>query len=137
MRRQWPPGVQAAIGFAAAIFFLLAAIAEGISVNGLRDHGLRAQATVVEVHGGRSSYVMAEFTTNRGQFVLVEVDDYYWIPRPQVGDTATLIYEPDNPANVQDARIAVNHTITIILVLSGLMMLALASWYLRQAIRRK
>ncbi|MDP9861050.1 MULTISPECIES: DUF3592 domain-containing protein [Streptosporangium] len=137
MQRQWPPGVQAAIGLAAAIFFFLAATAEGISVNGLRDHGLRAQATVVEVHGGRNSYVMAEFTTNQGQFVLVKVEAYCWTPRPQVGDTATLIYESDNPANVQDTRISANHGRTILLVLIGLVTLAMASWYLRQAIQSK
>jgi len=72
----------------------------------LRDHGVRTQAVVTEVHDGRDSSVTLQFTTRDGQTVTAEVGAHFWSPEPRVGDTPTIVYDPSDPAGlVADARI--------------------------------
>lgn len=76
------------------------------SAASLRDHGIRASGEVVEVHTERrDNFVVVRFSDVRGREISAEVGNYRWEPRPRVGDTAELIYDPDNPSgNVADAR---------------------------------
>src|SRR3954451_1100850 len=62
----------------------------------LRDHGVRTQAVVTEVHDGRDAYVTLEFTARDGQLISADVGNYRWSPRPRVGDEPTIIYDPDD-----------------------------------------
>ncbi|MCX4385602.1 DUF3592 domain-containing protein [Micromonospora peucetia] len=73
----------------------------------LNTYGVHAEATVLEVHSlGRNSYVVASFTTADGHHVVTQITDYYWSPRPRVGDAATVLYDPASPdAIVRDIRI--------------------------------
>lgn len=114
LRSRWLPGYwlrHPLTGFVllvvvAAIIVLLGAQSV-YRAHRLDTHGVQAQATVREVHPlGRNSYVLLAFTTAEGRHVVAEVTDYYWIPEPQVGDVATVRYDPAHPQrNVRDVRV--------------------------------
>lgn len=71
----------------------------------LRDHGVRATATVLEVHDGKSSWVVLRFTSGTGREVTAEVANYRWDPHPRFGDRPTIIYDPSDPSGlVADVR---------------------------------
>lgn len=71
----------------------------------LRDHGVRTTATVLEVHDGKSNWVVLRFTTATGGKVTAEVANYDWQPTPRVGDRPTIVYDPSDPGGlVADAR---------------------------------
>jgi hypothetical protein len=72
----------------------------------LRDHGVRTQAVVTEVHGGRDASVTLQFTTRDGRAITADVGNYDWSPHPRVGDTPTIVYDPRDPRGlVADARL--------------------------------
>ncbi|MEW2476262.1 DUF3592 domain-containing protein [Micromonospora gifhornensis] len=77
----------------------------------LHNYGVQTEATVREVHAqGRNSYVLVAFTTAEGRQVVAEVTDYRWNPEPQVGDVATVRYDPEDPRrNVRDVRIGAGY----------------------------
>lgn len=60
-----------------------------------------ADATVVDVHEehGRfaDSYVLVEFDTADGRRVRTKVTDFDWTPKPGVGDTVLVRYDPAEP----------------------------------------
>ncbi|MEV0878754.1 DUF3592 domain-containing protein [Micromonospora echinofusca] len=87
-------------------WLLLLGIDSAYRTHRLNTYGVRAPATVLEVHGlQRDSYVVASFTTADGHHVVTRVSDYYWRPRPRVGDAATVVYDPASPdAIVRDVR---------------------------------
>lgn len=87
------------------VFCVVAAFSQHADAVTLRDHGQRAEATVTAVHGGRAAYVTVEFTTATGQQVSADVGNYRWSPTPHVGDTSTVLYDPDDPSGlVADVR---------------------------------
>jgi hypothetical protein len=71
----------------------------------LRDHGVTTVGEVVDIHGGRSKYVVVRFRNTTGAEVSAEVGNYSWEPKPHVGDHPELVFDPGDPAgNVADAR---------------------------------
>jgi hypothetical protein len=71
----------------------------------LRDHGVTTVGEVVDIHGGRSKYVVVRFRNTTGAEVSAEVGNYSWEPKPRVGDHPELVFDPGDPAgNVADAR---------------------------------
>lgn len=72
----------------------------------LRDHGLRAQAVVTQVHDApKDSYVTVHFSTGTGRSVSAQVGNWDWSPEPHVGDVRTVVYDPSDPSGlVADAR---------------------------------
>jgi hypothetical protein len=113
LRSKWLPGYwlrHPAFALVACALTTLA-LAAGAAVsaydtNRLNTYGVRASATVLEVHAGSSSSVRARFTTADGRTIVTEIHDYYWDPVPREGDAATVVYDPDDPANVvRDVRV--------------------------------
>jgi Protein of unknown function (DUF3592) len=96
----------------AAGFLALVALGCGVGTcvafsdaTALRDHGQRVVGDVVEVHDGRSGYVVVRFRDLEGRSVVADVGNYRWDPRPQVGDHPEVLYDPaDPPGNVVDVR---------------------------------
>lgn len=82
-----------------------AVVAYGAATT-LRDHGVRVQGEVVEVHTERrDDYVVVRFQDSHGEEVRAEVGNYIWSPTPQVGDRPQLVYDPEDPSgNVADVR---------------------------------
>lgn len=84
--------------------------------SALRDRGLTARATLLEVHTGvrgNHPYVIAEYPTAGGRLVTAEVDTFEMHPAPHPGDRATVLYDPAHPAsNVVDARLGPDTTTT-------------------------
>jgi hypothetical protein len=75
----------------------------------LRDRGVLARGEVLRVHEASSrfdySHVVVRFADQHGIERAAEVTDYLWSPRPQVGDPAELLYDPDDPEGlIVDAR---------------------------------
>jgi hypothetical protein len=112
LRSKWLPGywlrhpafALAACSLTTLVLATVAAVS-AYETNRLNTHGVRASATVLEVHGGSSSSVRARFTTADGRTIVTEIHDYYWDPVPRKGDTATVVYDPDDPPNVvRDVR---------------------------------
>ena len=90
------------IGF---VLCVVGAISQHQDAVTLRDHGVRAQAVVTAVHGGKDNYVTLEFTTASGEPVTADVGNYRWSPSPHVGDTPTVLYDPQDPSGlVADVR---------------------------------
>jgi hypothetical protein len=88
-----------------AVAAAVGAVACWTDAVALRDHGIRAEALVLQVHGGKNSYVVLEFATRDGRDVTAEVGNYSWRPTPRSGDTATILYDPADPTgNVADVR---------------------------------
>ncbi|MEU2664309.1 DUF3592 domain-containing protein [Micromonospora sp. DT46] len=114
LRSRWLPGywlrhplLSLVVLLVGAVGLLLLQIDSAYRTHRLNTYGVRATATVLEVHGlQRDSYVVASFTTADGHDVVTQVSDYYWRPRPRVGDAATVVYDPASPdAIVRDVRI--------------------------------
>ncbi|BEP16367.1 hypothetical protein acdb102_46780 [Acidothermaceae bacterium B102] len=72
----------------------------------LRDHGLRAEAVVTDVHDiPKDSYVTVQFSTRTGRSVSAQVGNWDWSPEPRVGEVRTVIYDASDPSGlVADAR---------------------------------
>jgi hypothetical protein len=86
----------------------------------LRDKGLTAEAEVLEVHDGRSGYVVLRFRTQEGRDVTADVGNYYWRPKPRVGDRQTVLYDPAQPdGNVADTRMGPDFMATWFLGVGG------------------
>ena len=87
--------------------FVLLGVGSAYRTHRLNTYGVRAEATLLDVHSfSRNSYVVAEFTTADGRRVVAKINDYYWTPTPQVGDAATILYDPAAPDEiVRDVRI--------------------------------
>jgi hypothetical protein len=86
----------------------------------LRDRGLVAEAQVIEVHDGRDSSVVLRFQTADGHAVTADVGNYYWRPKPRVGDRQTVLYDPDQPEdNVADTRLGPDFSATWFLSVGG------------------
>jgi hypothetical protein len=103
-------------GFVAVIAFLLMVVLGWLAADQYDiDHhlgagSLVADAEVTNVHEehGKSphNWVEVEFTTAAGDHVRAEVDRYDWSPRPSVGDTARIRYNPVDPTYyVRDDRL--------------------------------
>ncbi|MGN9766989.1 DUF3592 domain-containing protein [Micromonospora sp. SD12] len=114
LRSRWLPGywlrhplLSLVVLLLGAVVFVLLGIDSAHRAHRLDAYGVRAAATVLEVHDlQRDSYVVAAFTTADGHHVVTQVSDYYWRPRPRVGDAATVLYDPADPAGiVRDVRI--------------------------------
>lgn len=89
-----------------SVFLGVAALVTFVDATALHRQGRIAEAKVLEVHDGRSSYVVVEFATTSGERIVADVDDYYWQPKPMTGDRQTILYDPDDPAgNVVDTRL--------------------------------
>lgn len=89
----------AAVGCALGAYYSL-----GLA-TALKDHGVRTQAEVMDIHRARDSYVVVRFRDTQGDEVFAEVGNYRWDPEPRIGDRPTIIYDPANPdGNVADAR---------------------------------
>lgn len=97
-----------------AVVSALAVFAMDTRATALRDHGLTARATLVEVHPGvrgDHAYVIAEYATAKGRWVTAEVDTFEMHPAPQLGERATVLYDPAHPrSNVVDARLGPDMT---------------------------
>ncbi|WP_433349131.1 DUF3592 domain-containing protein [Micromonospora sp. CA-111912] len=118
LRSRWLPGywlrhplLSLVVLLFAAVGLLLLGIDSAYRTHRLNTYGVHAAATVLEVHGlGQNSYVVASFTTADGHHVVTQITDYYWNPRPRVGDAATVLYDPASPdAIVRDVRIGDDH----------------------------
>ncbi|MFF3866436.1 DUF3592 domain-containing protein [Micromonospora sp. NPDC001898] len=114
LRSRWLPGywlrhplLSLVVLLLGSVAFLLLGIDSAYRTHRLNTYGVRASATVLEVHGlQRDSYVVAAFTTADGHHHVTQITDYYWNPRPRVGDAATVLYDPASPdAIVRDVRI--------------------------------
>ncbi|BCJ75089.1 hypothetical protein CS0771_46330 [Catellatospora sp. IY07-71] len=126
---RWHPGfwlrhplLSLVLNIAVACVFVLMAEASRYQTRRLDEHGVRAPAVVVKVDSrGRDSSVTVLFTTADGRRVTTEVHDYYWRPRPEVGDTPTVVYDPQAPATiVRDARMGGDHVLPLLMfVLAG------------------
>lgn len=95
---------------ASFLLFAFIACAGGLIVSyqnatALRDHGRSATARILEVHRGKSSYVLLSFEGANHQQVIAEVGNFSWSPEPRVGDRPTVLYDPADPVNnVADVR---------------------------------
>lgn len=114
--RTWATRAAAWILLVGAVVLAIAVFAMDARTTALRDHGLTAQATLLEVHTGAHgdhAYVIAEYPTDTGRWVTAEVDTFEMHPAPRPGETATLLYDPDHPrSNVVDARLGPDTTTT-------------------------
>jgi hypothetical protein len=63
----------------------------------LRDRGVTTVGEVVDIHGGRSKYVVVRFRNTTGAEVSAEVGNYSWEPKPRVGDHPELVFDPGDP----------------------------------------
>lgn len=83
----------------------------------LRDHGVRTQGEVTEIHdAGRDDYVVVRFHDVQGEEVVADVGNYRWDPEPRIGDKPEVIYDPANPdGNVADARLGPDFSAPIFL----------------------
>lgn len=114
LRSRWLPGYwlrhplpSLMVLLLGAVVFLWLGVDSAHRAHRLAAYGVRAEATVLEVHHlQRDSYVVAAFTTADGLRVVAQVSDYYWNPPPVVGDAATVLYDPADPAGiVRDVRL--------------------------------
>lgn len=76
----------------------------------LHDHGQVAEATVVGLDRGSrskaSDRVVVRFTSADGRDVTARVGDWDWDNGAAVGQTQTVLYDPDDPASlVADTRV--------------------------------
>lgn len=123
-------------GFVLAFLGLIAALCVVMSISAyadavsLRDHGRRAQAVVTDVHDGRrDSYVTVQFMTPSGENVTADVSNYRWSPTPHVGDTPTVLYDPEHPADlVADVRLGPDFFVVWLIV--GGAVAAAVTWWL-------
>lgn len=119
-----------------AVVSAVAVFALDARATALRDRGLTAQATLVEVHPGLRGdrgYVIAEYSTAKGRWVTTEVDTFAMQPAPQPGESATVLYDPDHPrSNVVDARLgpdmATEWFLTGLSLLSGALVVPAFRW---------
>lgn len=97
-----------------AVVLLLVAVAATVGAwvtydeaRALQERGVRASAVVLDVHRGRgsSSYVTVRFVDESGREQTVDVVSYRWSPEPRVGDTPVVLYDPQDPSTIADARI--------------------------------
>lgn len=120
---QGGPPFRTWVNLAAAWVLILGSLVLAVAVfamdardAALRDRGLTARATLLEVHTGTRgthAYVIAEYPTAGGRLVTAEVDTFEMHPAPHAGDTATVLYDPRHPAsNVVDARLGPDTTTT-------------------------
>jgi len=107
-----------------AIVLLLVAVATTAGAwvtyddaHALQERGVRASAVVLDVHRGStsSSYVTVRFVDQAGREQIVDVVTYRWSPAPRVGDTPVVLYDPQDPSTIADARMGPD------LLLSGLL----------------
>lgn len=98
---------------AGCIFFVMAVVFAGwtwdvVDTDSKLAGAPVATAEIVDVHdpGGRgTSWVVVEFATRSGERVRAEVEDWYWQPKPRVGDQGRVRYDPAEPESyVRDAR---------------------------------
>jgi hypothetical protein len=127
-----PAFSMAACGLAIGLFGLMAAVT-AYETGRLNEHGVQARAVLLEVRED-GEYVVARFSTVDGRSIDVPVHDYSWDPAPQVGDTPTVIYDPQAPETlVRDARIAGDYTMTwfagfVIVFMAGCGWLVAKTW---------
>lgn len=103
-RHQGGPPFRTWVNHAVAWVLLLGSLVLAVAVfamdardTALRDRGLTARATLLEVHTGvrgNHQYVIAEYPTAGGRLVTAEVDTFEMHPAPHPGDRATVLYDP-------------------------------------------
>jgi hypothetical protein len=112
LRSRWQPGfwlrhplISLLLTVLGAVFILLMAAVTAYDTYRLNHYGQPASATVVEVHDG---YVVVSFTTADGRWIsAAEVSEFWRDPMPRPGDTATIVYDPEQPGQiVRDTRIS-------------------------------
>lgn len=77
--------------------------------HALQERGVLARAVVVDVHQGigrsDNSFVMVRFVDEAGREQTVKVSNYEWSPRPHIGDTPVVLYDPHDPSTIADERV--------------------------------
>lgn len=100
------------LGMGIAIFVLLGAgmawlvVSEWRSDSALDRRGRGADATLVEIrdNGKRPDLYIVRFTTAEGEPFRTKLWQPPADPKPAVGDTMRVIYDPRDPELVRDAR---------------------------------
>lgn len=106
---------------AAGVVFAVMAGRGAYHTYRLNSDGLRAAATVEDVHAlGRDSYVTVRFVTADGREVTARVGDFSWSPPPRPGDAVTVLYDPRTPDGVlRDARMSGDYLLALIALLAA------------------
>ena len=106
MNRRLPTTIMLLVVLAVCVVGALVAHADAAA---LRDRGVRVPAVVTEVHDAKSSWVGVRFTTPDGVVHRAQVGNYDWRSHPKVGDTPTLLVDPDDPeGDAVDVRMGPN-----------------------------
>lgn len=88
----------------AALFAVLSLLSY-MDAKALHDRGVRTEATIVEVKNpDENRSVDVRFTTAKGTEVIANISQFTWDPEPRVGTRAAVLYDPDSPDNLVDAR---------------------------------
>ncbi|MEV4536696.1 DUF3592 domain-containing protein [Asanoa sp. NPDC049518] len=143
-RRRLPP-LGLFIGLGAVVVLAFAVATFGVWRNdvALNERGVETSARVVAVSDGKNKRVRVEFGAADGRRVeaLIGQGDVTSDPRPRVGDTVPIVYDPQEPtADVRDSRVAPNHRSAYMLLgttIFGVVGVPLASWHLAREHRRR
>ncbi|SCG54862.1 Protein of unknown function [Micromonospora echinaurantiaca] len=121
--------------FAALVGVALGGALLAIGIDSWRDHqvldarGVVTVGQIVEVRGGKTTYLTVRFTTATGEQVTAEVTDPGTGTRQEVGAPIRLRYDPDDPAGrVADADDDAALGTRWILVIGGAALLAATGW---------
>lgn len=85
-----------------AVMFLTGAVMEHANSTFLTDHGVEAEAVVVEESSGRYSSTWVRFETRDAGVVEVRLDNEYE-PAPK-DSVIVVVYDPDDPSRNADVR---------------------------------
>ncbi len=84
---------------------------------------------VITDSDGESVCPLIEFTTKRGQLVRFEGDVCSSPPNFKIGDPENVIYDPQNPGNVQTKGFVSEYLASIILSGIGLIFWCIGLWF--------
>lgn len=90
-----------------ALVFWLACLTLASDAETLRIDGIRTEAEVTDVPSrlARSPRLEVQFTTVGGEVIRAKFENFLSDPWPSVGEEVPVIYDPENPRVVTDARL--------------------------------
>ena len=93
-RLTWP---RILLGVALGVALLIGGIGQWRDHAALHDHGRPATAQVLDVHGGRSTWVQVRFVTAAGDQVVADLSDPPSGALLTVGESIAVRYDPADP----------------------------------------
>jgi hypothetical protein len=142
-RRLPPLGLFVGLGVVVVLGFAVATFSVWRNDIALSERGVETSARVAAVTDGKIDRVRVEFSTPDGRRIeaLIGQGDEASDPRPRVGDTVPIIYDPEKPTDdVRDVRVPPNHRSAYMLLgttVFGAIGVPLASWHLAREHRRR